>query len=180
MCPPITVVFAVGTHDHRHGIPTNNALDPAFHLSVAWELRLLRWGNGVDVRRVERMEQVKSDRSCVFQDRRHEMARARPSRTLDHGLKGFLPFSCFCWISIVVHRVHRFFFLWWNSTNNHGIPLRLPISRWRHRLLRSQVSTKVAGIASASTGSCRVFLTRACGKCRPSLIGKRKPPSLPL
>ena len=47
----------VGLDDHRHGVPADVALDPALHLPVAGERRLLLRRNRVDVRRVEAARQ---------------------------------------------------------------------------------------------------------------------------
>ena len=52
--PTDAVLFFVGPHDHRHGIPPRQAFDAALDFPAAGEERLLVGGNTVDVRGIGR------------------------------------------------------------------------------------------------------------------------------
>src|SRR5256885_641663 len=40
----------IGTNHHGHRVPTDQALDPAFHLLTSWKRRLLADGNRILIR----------------------------------------------------------------------------------------------------------------------------------
>ena len=52
------IFHAVGSHDHRHGVPANEALDAALDSAAAGIGHFLAGVNGVDIRRVRRERQL--------------------------------------------------------------------------------------------------------------------------
>ena len=58
MWPPMPRLVLVRPHDHRHGVPADDALDPPFHLAIAGVTGLLGIGNAVDVGSVGRERQL--------------------------------------------------------------------------------------------------------------------------
>ncbi len=61
--PADTVELLVGPHDHRHGIPADDALDAPFQLTVTRIRRLLLHGNRVDVGRIRSHRKIDARQS---------------------------------------------------------------------------------------------------------------------
>ena len=67
--PAETIGLAVGSHDHGHRVPANDALDTAFDLAVAGIRWLLVDRDRVDIRRVQRRRTIDAGSASLDHER---------------------------------------------------------------------------------------------------------------
>ena len=95
MWPPMPFRRLVRAHDHRRGVPADEALDAALDVGAARHQRLLVGGNRVDVGRVRGERQLDAVLSGVLRQLAEQPGDLGGTAALQDIIKGIEPFAGF-------------------------------------------------------------------------------------
>ncbi|CAM5567776.1 hypothetical protein SSTU70S_04034 [Stutzerimonas stutzeri] len=95
MWPPRYRVGDVGAHHHRQGVPAYQRADAAFHEQVAGHACFVGDGDGVAVRRGDRVGQLGTTAGGQLAHPGHQVMGALLALAVEDGLQGVQPFLGF-------------------------------------------------------------------------------------